>query len=163
MPLAIGYPQSCCAALPDVDDWQAERMPATAVLSAMENWTRLQARGLDAEIALVWPVLGERVHILGAPTVLSVGDRSAVRLRPKDVFGAVLRVNADAVVIAHTHLTDRGPSADDRAVTRRLVAAGVVLGIPLLAHLVVQPGGTQELVGVAASVSNCDVVRGIAS
>lgn len=58
-----------------------------------------------------------------------------------------LRVGADGVVLAHNHATTTGPSRADTAVTRRPVAAGHVLGIPLLAHLVVEPDAVHELVG----------------
>lgn len=49
-------------------------------------------------------------------------------------------------MFSHNHLSDTGPSAADRAVTRRLVAAGHLLGIPLLASLVVEPSATHDLV-----------------
>ncbi|MBA2415689.1 MAG: hypothetical protein H0V64_07365 [Geodermatophilaceae bacterium] len=62
-------------------------------------------------------------------------------------FGPAVAARADWVVVSHTHLSDSGPSAADHAVTSPLVAAGAVLGIPLIAHLLVQPSGSQELVG----------------
>lgn len=46
--------------------------------------------------------------------------------------------NGAAVVLAHNHPSgDPDPSADDRAVTRRLVAGGELLGVDVLDHLVV--------------------------
>lgn len=121
-------------------------MPSDVLLSAMESWTRWLARDLDVEVAVVWPVHAGREHSLGQAHLLRLGETAAVRLGPSDVFGAALRGNADAVAIGHTHLTDSGPSESDHAVTRRLVAAGLVLGVPLVAHLLVEPRGAYELV-----------------
>lgn len=76
-----------------------------------------------------------------------LGSPARVTLTPRDVFGPAVLARATGVVIAHTHLGDNGPSAEDYAVTRRLVAAGVVLGIPLLAHVLVEPSRTMDLLG----------------
>lgn len=46
---------------------------------------------------------------------------------------------AGPVDLLHTHPDGGPPSAADRAVTRRLVAAGAVIGLCLQAHLVVGP------------------------
>ena len=46
-------------------------------------------------------------------------------------------VGACAVLVAHNHPSgDATPSAEDREITRRLVDAGALLGIPLLDSLV---------------------------
>lgn len=46
---------------------------------------------------------------------------------------------ADSWVLVHTHPCGRPPSNADLAVTRRLVAAGNLIGVPLLGHIVVAP------------------------
>lgn len=48
---------------------------------------------------------------------------------------------APVVVLVHTHPGGGPPSADDHAVTRRLVAASAVCGVRLAAHLVLAPEG----------------------
>lgn len=116
-----------------------------ALLSMVEAWARQLTKAAGTEVAFVWPVSGD-----GSPSgseTMVVGTPSSVRLTPGEVFGPALVAGASAVVIAHTHLADTGPSADDHAVTRRLVAAGVILGVHLLGHLVVEPSGVHELIG----------------
>lgn len=98
---------------------------------------RLSA-GLSVEVAAIVPLVGNR---WSAPMLLAVGQRSNVVLSPARVFRAALGANATAIVLAHNHLDDSGPSPSDLALTRRLVAAGVVLGVPLSGHLVVGPSG----------------------
>ncbi len=108
-------------------------------------WTRQLTQATATEAALVWPVSAD-----GSPSgsgTIVLGSPSSVRLTPGEVFGPAMAAGAQAVVIAHTHLADTGPSADDYAVTRRLVAAGAILGVHLLGHLVVEPSGVQELIG----------------
>lgn len=72
---------------------------------------------------------------------------------PARLFRYALQVGSVGVVLAHNHPVATGPSSADRAVTRRLVAAGHVLGIPLLAHLVVEMAEVHELVGEAEGES----------
>jgi DNA repair protein RadC len=59
-------------------------------------------------------------------------------MAPREVFRDALLRGASALFLAHNHPSgDASPSADDRAVTRRLAQAGALLGIDLLDHLVV--------------------------
>lgn len=98
---------------------------------------RLSA-GLSVEVAAIVPLVGDRCS---APMLLAVGRRSNVVLSPARVFRAALVVNATAILLAHNHLDDSGPSPSDLALTRRLVAAGTLLGVPMSGHLVVGPSG----------------------
>lgn len=57
------------------------------------------------------------------------------------MFKAALLANAAAVVLAHVHPSgDPSPSRDDIELTRRLAAAGTLLGIEVLDHIVVGHG-----------------------
>lgn len=69
---------------------------------------------------------------------VSIGTATASLIHPREVFGPGLRLGACALVIAHNHPSgDPEPSAEDRGVTERLQAAGELVGIPLLDHIVV--------------------------
>jgi DNA repair protein RadC len=69
---------------------------------------------------------------------VSIGTATASLIHPREVFGPALRVRACAVVVAHNHPSgDPEPSVEDRGVTERLLAAGELVGVPLLDHLVV--------------------------
>lgn len=59
-------------------------------------------------------------------------------VHPREVFGPAVALSATAIVVAHNHPSgDPTPSAEDRAVTDRLRAAGELLGIELLDHVVI--------------------------
>lgn len=91
---------------------------------------------LPVEVACVVPRRGDA---WGAPVIVGVGNLEKVSARPSDVLRAVLTSGGDAFVLLHTHRTLHPPGDDDAAVTRRLVAAGAVVGLPLLAHVVSGP------------------------
>ncbi len=69
--------------------------------------------------------------------VLAVGTGNASVLEPRDVYREAARHGAAAVVVFHTHPSgDPSPSPDDVHLTRRLKAAGDLLGIDMVDHLV---------------------------
>lgn len=119
-------------------------MSMVALLSTIEAWTRHLTRATATEVALVWPLSADGSP--GGQETVVIGTPGSVRLTPREVFSQAIAVGATSVVIAHTHARDTGPSADDQAVTRRLVAAGAILGVPLIAHLVVEPSRVHELI-----------------
>ncbi len=66
------------------------------------------------------------------------GGGSRVAVLPRDVFEVACRARAEAVILVHNHPSgDPSPSPDDVALTHRLQAAGEVLGIGVLDHVVV--------------------------
>lgn len=92
--------------------------------------------GADRE-RCVAALLDTRHRLLGT-AVVSVGSIDHTFMAPREVYRDALVANATAVVLAHNHPSgDPEPSADDRAVTRRLAAAGDLVGVQLLDHLVV--------------------------
>lgn len=85
-------------------------------------------------------ILDPRCQVLGVETV-AVGAADGVAVHPREVFRPAIRRNATAVILAHNHPSgDPAPSADDVGLTRRLVAAGRIIGIDVLDHLIVGDG-----------------------
>ena len=69
--------------------------------------------------------------------VVSIGliDRSPVH--PREVFADALADRASTVIVAHNHPSGGlEPSASDIAITAQLKAAGAILGIELLDHII---------------------------
>jgi DNA repair protein RadC len=70
------------------------------------------------------------------------GSITACPVAPADVFRAVLREAAPAVVFAHNHPSgDPQPSPEDVALTDRLVSAGRLLGIHVVDHVIIAREG----------------------
>jgi DNA repair protein RadC len=70
--------------------------------------------------------------------LVSLGTVDTSLVHPREVFRAACVTAAASVIVAHHHPSgDPTPSAEDVRVTKQLVAAGQVLGIPVLDHLVI--------------------------
>ena len=69
---------------------------------------------------------------------ISRGTLNATLVEPRQVFTAALLAHAAVIIAVHVHPSgDPTPSADDFDVTRRLAAAGNLLGIDLLDHIII--------------------------
>jgi DNA repair protein RadC len=69
---------------------------------------------------------------------VSEGTLTSSLVHPREVFGPAIREGAAALIVVHNHPSgDPEPSAEDLSVTRRLIEAGALLGVPLLDHVVV--------------------------
>ena len=76
-------------------------------------------------------------HRLKGRTRISEGTLTASLVHPREVFRPAVRLSAAAVIVVHNHPSgDPEPSAEDVAVTRRLIDGGRLLGIPLLDHVI---------------------------
>ena len=85
-------------------------------------------------------LLNTKNEVLRISTVYR-GSVNAAQVRVAEVFKEAVRQNAPSIVIAHNHPSgDPTPSPDDVAVTRELVAAGRLLDIEVLDHLVIGDG-----------------------
>lgn len=73
---------------------------------------------------------------LGWVRVSSGGfDRTMVDVRL--IFGIALQAASSAILVAHNHPSGAlAPSDEDRQMTQKLAAAGQMLGLPLLDHII---------------------------
>ena len=152
---------------------ELERQPgvgpakAATLLAALEVARRLAQRRLDTGDAIRGPedvfrhfharlrdapheqfhlLLLDGRHRLLREVMASRGTLTASLVHPREVFRPALREGAAALVVAHNHPSgDPAPSGEDREVTRRLVQAGALLGVPLLDHVVVAERGWVSL------------------
>lgn len=82
-------------------------------------------------------VLLDTKHRVIRTQVLSVGTVDASIVHPREVFGAAAAAGAAALVLFHNHPSgDPRPSPDDVELTRRLAAAGVLMGIDVIDHVI---------------------------
>jgi len=94
----------------------------------------------DREVFAV-ALLTIRRRVLGLHTV-SVGCLTSSLVHPREVFKPAILAGSAALILAHNHPSgDPEPSAEDVALTRRLVAAGQLLGIEVLDHVVLGEAG----------------------
>jgi DNA repair protein RadC len=114
----------------------ASARPALGSVERACRLARAELEGFPREVFAVALLDGK--HRLRRWERVSVGTLTASLVHPREVFRAAIREAAAAVVVAHNHPSgDPEPSTEDRHVTRRLVDAGRLLGIPVLDHVVV--------------------------
>jgi DNA repair protein RadC len=70
--------------------------------------------------------------------LISVGTVTSNVIHPSEVFRPALEWSASAVILAHNHPSGIAkPSAADVEITKRIIAAGQLLGVPVLDHVVI--------------------------
>lgn len=81
-------------------------------------------------------------QVLGA-SVIGVGDLDRVNMVGREIFKGAILANAASVIVSHNHpaAVSPEPSHADIRVTRRLIKAGEIIGIPLLDHIILTPSG----------------------
>ena len=73
---------------------------------------------------------------------VSIGNLDSSIVHPREVFKDAISSLASAVIFVHNHPSgDLEPSAEDINLTKRLVEAGELLGIPVLDHIIVADKG----------------------
>jgi DNA repair protein RadC len=86
-------------------------------------------------------MLNAQNGVLGIHTV-SIGTLTCTAVSAREVFKAAILANAAAIVVGHNHPSgDPTPSPEDRQITHELRAAGKILDIPLLDHVIVGEWG----------------------
>lgn len=73
-----------------------------------------------------------------ARRVVTIGTLTSSLVHPREIFAGPLKDRAASVIVAHNHPSgDLHPSGKDIEATQQLVAAGILLGIPLRDHIIV--------------------------
>jgi DNA repair protein RadC len=132
---------------------------AMAIHAALELGRRMLAEGMAEGAPLrsprdVWLAYGPRLedlpveefhvavldtqHRLDRDILVTRGILNSSLVHPREVFREAIAERAAAIVLVHNHPSgDPTPSADDRAITQQLVAAGKLLDIPVADHVII--------------------------
>jgi len=134
------------------------RAKAAQIIAALELGRRTLAQAPSARIQLRTPrdaavylmpafgarsveqlgiVLLDTKHRVLRTAVLAVGSLNSAAVQPREVFREATLGAAAAIVVFHNHPSgDPCPSPDDVELTRRLVAAGMLMGIDVVDHII---------------------------
>jgi len=90
--------------------------------------------------ALVVALLTRKQRLIAVAPIYA-GQVAGVSVRIGELFTEALRRNAAAIVVGHNHPSgDPEPSADDLRTTRDAVAAGRLLGVSVVDHVIIGAG-----------------------
>jgi DNA repair protein RadC len=103
---------------------------------------------LSLEQEHLWVLLCDTRNRLLQQIEVYKGSLNAASVRVGEVFREAIRANAAGVVVVHNHPSgDPTPSPEDISLTRAIVAAGRMLDIEVLDHVIVGRGGFRSLKG----------------
>ena len=153
---------------------------ATAILAAIELGKRvIQTRPPEKTVVddpsvaaaalsheLMWQsqerfavlLLNIKHQILGAK-VVTIGTATETLAHPREIFREAIRQGATRAIVAHNHPSGNiEPSQEDIVLTRQLLEASQILGIPLLDHLILGNGdfcSVRQATSVWQEFSDC--------
>ena len=82
-------------------------------------------------------LLTSKNQVISIPDVYK-GNVNTSLIRPSELFREAVRENCPAIIVVHNHPSgDPDPSPEDIAVTEQIVAAGRVLDIEVLDHIII--------------------------
>jgi DNA repair protein RadC len=85
-------------------------------------------------------------HRLLGTKVVTIGTATETLAHPREIFREIIRQGATRAIIAHNHPSGSlDPSQEDIDLTRQLLQASQILGIPILDHLILGNGDFQSL------------------
>jgi DNA repair protein RadC len=85
-------------------------------------------------------LLNTKNRVIRVSTV-SVGGLSQAPVHPREVFKDAIKHGACTVIVVHNHPSgDATPSVEDNMITDQLAAAGKLVGIPVLDHIIIGDG-----------------------
>lgn len=117
---------------------EASFAESSAIQSPSDLYERLRIRmsGLAQEIFLVMAL--DARNVVFTEIEVARGCLTSVDVHPREVFRPLIRQSAATAVVAHNHPSgDPAPSHEDIALTYRLHEAGLLIGIPILDHIIV--------------------------
>ena len=121
----------------------ADDSDARAVMQAPEDVARIFLPKLrDLQHEEFWVLLLTTSNHLMRQIRITSGTLNSSLVHPRECFSDALKERAASVIFLHNHPSGNAePSQEDLAITRQLVEAGKILGIPVYDHIII--GGAQ--------------------
>ena len=127
-----------------VQQKEKEELPLLNRAVLVSDYVQPFVVGLEVE--KFWVLCLDRKNRLVKRVEITSGTATAALAHPREVFRAVLRESATAVVCVHNHPSgDPAPSAPDIHVTRQLREAARAVDIELVDHVIVGRIGADPL------------------
>lgn len=113
----------------------------TRVSSSADLFKHFHPALRDVKREIFKVVLLDAKNTVVKEATVSEGSLTLSVVHPREVFAFAVRESAAGVIFLHNHPSgDPTPSLEDRRLTDRLVAAGSLLGIRVLDHLIIGDG-----------------------
>ena len=118
---------------------------AVSVVSPEDLLARLSCLKFERQEHFVIVTLNAANYVINVHEVTS-GLVNQAPIAPREAFAKAIEDRAVSVILAHNHPSGATePSDQDLAITRLLCAAGKVLQIPVIDHIIIGQGGYTSL------------------
>lgn len=126
-----------------VQTYRQEDHPVIHTAEAAAQWMADMRDLTQEQVRLI--LLDIHNQVIATPTIY-IGTLHGVVLRPAEVLREVIARNCPAYILVHNHPAgDPSPSPEDVELTHTLIAAGKLLDIQLLDHLIIAAHGWRSL------------------
>lgn len=116
---------------------ETEKQKIVTITCSKDIFNLLSPYFLDLLHEEFWIILLNRANKVLGKVLVSKGGQSATISDPKIIFKIALEYNASSVILAHNHPSGNlKPSFSDLKLTEKLVAAGQLLDISVLDHVI---------------------------
>ena len=108
------------------------------IISSSDAYAIFRPELADLPHEEFWMLLLNKSHRVMAKQHVSKGGQGSTIVDPKVIFKMALEQNAAAIILGHNHPSGNlSASKADISITKKLVAAGKVLELPILDHLII--------------------------
>jgi len=84
-------------------------------------------------------------HLIRKQTI-TIGTVNASIIHPREIFAPAMELRANSVILVHNHPAgDLVPSDKDLEITKKIVAGGKLLDIPVIDHIIISKNGFLSL------------------
>lgn len=124
-----------------IDELRERREPLIKIRSASDLMPVLaRYAGRRQEHFLV--VILDGAHQVLRIKIVTIGLVNRTLVHPREILRPAILESAAGLILAHTHPSGNlEPSREDKDITRRMVEAGQIIGIPVLDHLIISREG----------------------
>jgi DNA repair protein RadC len=121
-------------------------LPGQRYLSSGDAFGHFHERLRDQRKEIFLALLLDSKNRLLREVRISEGSLNASIVHPREVFAAVVRESAAAVLFIHNHPSgDPTPSREDIEITQRLKEVGELMGVRVLDHIIIGSGSYVSL------------------
>lgn len=118
----------------------------TTIRSPEDVFRVLQPRLRDLKKEVFYVLLLDSKNGLQREQEVTSGTLNASLVHPREVFKPAIDFLAASVIVVHNHPSGNPePSGEDKEITKQLVEAGKILGIPLHDHIIIAGNGYTSL------------------
>jgi len=112
------------------------------ILSSNNIFELMHPVFMDLNHEEFWVVILNKANFVKGRFMISKGGVAGTVADPKIIFKIALEQNAANVILLHNHPSGNlQPSAEDITITKKLAAAGSLLDLPVLDHLIITNTG----------------------